>query len=119
LSPFSSREVEVMKDYVGGYRAAVHQAELAARHFERLLHTIDGEVQKLRDWRHTGATSPMHGFLGSNRPCMTQHFNGHQWPSGGDVAEALNAYHKACAEAEEAWKLIPDELRVGLPTLPG
>ena len=95
------------------YQQAVAEIQEAIREAERLVCIVSSGASALRDWRRMTMSNVEGGFpLLPHNPGI----NGSEWPTGQQVAAALQRYHRAKESLHNAYMAIPDGERAIVKT---
>lgn len=94
------------------YQEALNELKASIAHAEELVKAVSTEATILRDWKHAMMSDVQGGFppeiaLARDRPSIS----GREWPTAQQLADALQRYHKARSELQNAWNAIPESQR--------
>lgn len=95
------------------YQQAVNELKASIAHAEQLVKVVStGATILSSDWKHAMISGVQGGFLpetalARDRPSIS----GREWPTAQQLADALQRYHKARSELQNAWDAIPGSQR--------
>lgn len=99
------------------YRTALQSLQHCEREVLRLVMTIQGAAKHLEHWQ---AVHVAHAGVGFPKEVTTtgRAIDATAWPTGGQLAETLAAWHAAAEAARDAWSHVPPAERATLPPPP-
>lgn len=94
------------------YQQAVAEVKAAIGEAERLVRIVSSGAAALREWKRMMMSNVQGGFpmeiaLSPHSPTI----NGSEWPTGQQLAVALQRYHQAKQTLQNAYSAIPDSQR--------
>ena len=94
------------------YQQAVAEIKAAIGEAERLVRIVSSGATALREWKRMMMANVQDGFppeiaLSPRSPTI----NGSEWPTGQQLADALQRYHQAKQNLRNAYSAIPDGQR--------
>ena len=97
---------------IAQYQQAVAALKSAIAGAERVVRVVTGGASALRDWRKTMVSNSSGGFpmevaLSRQSPSI----NASDWPSGQQIADALQQYHQAVTTLRNSYSAIPESQR--------
>ena len=94
------------EDPVRAYIEALKRLAKAEANAEALASAVASVAAKIGDWKsvHVSGNEDVSGIS----------IDGTPWPNGGQLADALAAWHEARADMEEAWRSVPPGDRASL-----
>ena len=99
------------------YLSALRELGERERGVVRIVATIQQAAKHLEHWQavhvvHAGAGFPKEVTM------VGRAIDASAWPTGGQMAETLAAWHEAAERARTAWARLPEEARTGMPAPP-
>ena len=94
------------------YQQAVNELKASIAHAEQLVKVMSTAATILSGWKRAMISDVQGGFppeiaLARDRPSIS----GREWPTAQQLADALQRYHKARSELQNAWNAIPESQR--------
>ena len=103
-----------MSDALAAYRKALGDYAAARSRVLRLGELFASVGQQIKkDWRLVliGTSGAMTAAAAGRPEQAEARVNGHEWPSAGQLAEAIRATHDAHLAVRTTWARIPEEQR--------
>lgn len=99
-------------DAISQYQQAVTNLKAAKSEAERVARVVSEGASALREWRKTMVSNAQGGFpmeiaLSRSNP----NINASEWPTGQQIADALQKYHQAKQALGNAYSAIPEGQR--------
>ena len=99
-------------DPISQYQQAAATLKATIAEAERVVRVVTGGASALREWRKTMVSNSKGGFpmeigLSPHSPSI----NASEWPTGQQIADALQRYHQAKQALRNAHSAIPEGQR--------